>query len=190
MRNFILVRILSAFGVISILSLFLLLLMQSQNSFATTCSITSDTTINTSYISTNGCTNIDISGTTTITWDGTDPSDSTIKVPIDLSGGTYTVSSGTVTFSGEAHLGDSDTLTISSGATVTHTAEDPIGVAISVGTLNVEGTIDVTGKGCGPGIGANTRYTVTSGEGPDETTGICTDLTSGYGLGGARGGKK
>lgn len=185
MKNFRFTQITSGYGIIIVLLSFILLLMNSQISYAATCSITSDETINTTYISDNSCTAITIAGDLTIIWDGTDPSDSTMKVPIDLSGGTFTVSSGTVTFSGPAVLGNSDTLTISSGATVTHTSEDPIGVAITVGTLNVEGSIDVTGMGCGGGTG-NIR-TPQDGEGPDTTSGTCTTSTSGYGIRSGRG---
>jgi len=132
---------------------------------ASACVITTNTTVDQTYITTNTCNTIDISGTTTVTWSGT----------TDLVGdGTVTISSGTVTFSGAVVLGATDSLVIASGATVTHAVADTTGVNITAANLTVNGLINVNAKGCA-GAGNSNGY------GPNTSTGVCAVTTSGYG---------
>lgn len=134
---------------------------------AAACTITTNTTIDQAYITTNTCNTIDISGTTTIIWSGT----------TDLVGdGAVTVSGGTVTFSGAVVLGGTDSFTVSSGATVTHVAEVVTAVNITAANITIAsgGSIDVTAKGCG------------SSKGPDVSN-VCTNKGTGADTGGTGG---
>ncbi|MBT7716975.1 hypothetical protein HN699_01210, partial [Candidatus Uhrbacteria bacterium] len=132
---------------------------------AATCSITGTETVNAAYVSSNSCTAIDLAGTFVVTWDGA----------IDLGGGTVTVSSGTVTFSGAMDLGASDDFVVASGATVTHAASDNTGVQIDARDVTLVGDIDTSEKGCAGAVNTG------ASSGPNTSTGVCAPSTSGYG---------
>ncbi len=134
---------------------------------AATCALSTNTTIDAAYVETNSCDAITLTGTPTITWSGTIDTGRAVAV---------SVNSGTVVFSGALVLGDAgSSVTVASGATVTHAASDATGVRITAPTVTIIGTIDTNAKGCV----ANSSGTAF---GPDVTTGTCTSGTSGYGM--------
>ncbi len=166
----------SKFKQIGIFSVLAILLLASPSAFAATCNVSANTTIDATYVTDNSCTLINLTGTPTITWSGTINSD-------------VTVASGTTTFSGALVLGATNDFTISNGATITHAAGNTTGISISADVVTVSSgsTIDANGKGCQGGTQGST-----SGYGPNTSTGICAQSTSGYGVsraGGAYGGR-
>lgn len=122
---------------------------------AASCSINSNTTVDSTYISNNSCRAINITGDATVTFSG----------PINLQGSSaFTVDAGvTATFSGSLNLSDSNDSVVING-TVTHAVEDPVGVDIVAQTLTIgsNGSINVDSKGCRGGEGTNEK-----GYGPD-----------------------
>lgn len=153
---------------------------------AAACNISSSTTIDSTYISTNSCDDINITSDATVTF----------TEPIDLGGAgdyTFTVESGvTATFDGALDLSDAGDVVVIDG-TVTHAVEDTTGVDITAGSVTVSGTgaIDVDGLGCHGGEGTNEN-----GYAPDlASAGACTLSevgagvgSPGYGTGGSNGG--
>lgn len=133
---------------------------------AATCDISTNTTIDAAYVETNSCDAITLTGTPTIAWSGTIDTGRAVAVSIN---------SGTVTFSGALALGNAgSSVTVASGATVTHAVSDTTGVQITAPTVTVVGTIDASSKGC-VGNSSGTAF------GPNVSTGICASGTSGYG---------
>lgn len=143
--------------------------------FAATCNISSSTTVDSSYISTNNCNDIHITGNATITF--------TESINLNGSSIFYVDSGVTATFSGALTLSDSNDSMVING-TVNQAAENTTGVNITAQTLTINstGTINVNSLGCNGGS-SNT----TNANGPDTTTGTCTASTSGYGDSGTTG---
>lgn len=113
----------------------------------TTCNISTNTTIDATYVNANTCDVIALTGTPTITWSGTIDADQPVLVQVN---------SGTVVFSGALVLGRAESsVTVASGATVTHAAEDKTGVQITAQTVTVTGSINTDSKGCAVNKGVN-----------------------------------
>nr|MCW1930232.1 hypothetical protein [Candidatus Kerfeldbacteria bacterium] len=136
--------------------------------YAATCNIGTSTTFDQSYITTNSCTDVHITGSATITFSGT----------LDLVGtGIFYVDSGiTMTQSGAANFTDSADSFVING-TVTHAVGNSAGVNITVATLTISstGSINVNSKGCAASGTSN-------GYGPNGSN-VCTVTTAGYGTG-------
>lgn len=145
--------------------------------YAASCTVSTTSTIDQTYIDTNSCSSITITGTITVTWSGT----------TDLQGdGTVTVQGGgTVTFSGATVLGSTDDMTITGSTTITQAASNTTGVSITARNLTIDSgsKIDVSNKGCSGGVNTNEN-----GYGPNTGTGVCALTTSGYGDGSTTGG--
>lgn len=139
--------------------------------FGATCNVSTSITIDPTYVTTNSCTLISLTGTPTITWSGTINAD-------------VTIASGTTTFNGSLVLGSSNVFTVSSGAFVTHASEDKNGIQITAYDVVVTGTLDANNKGC---LGGAHGAVGTQGRGPNTSTGDCTAATSGGGAGGSVG---
>lgn len=149
----------------------------SQPVYSATCNISNDTTLNQSYIDSNSCTDVNVTGTATITF----------TEAINLGGAadyTLTVNEGvTATFSGSVTLSDTgDVLTVN--GTLQHAAEDTTGVNITAQTLTIAstGSINLNSKGCGGGPNSGTNA-----EGPNSSTGVCETGATGYGDSGTTG---
>ncbi len=143
---------------------------------AATCSITSATVVNQTYVTSNNCTAIEINGNVSTTWIGT----------VDLGGGTVTVKSGytmTMGSSSAMVLGANDDFVVETNATTTHLRNDIEGVQITARNITVTGKINSDGKGCNGG-GAATM----DGSGPHATTRVCTLGATGAGQDGGGGG--
>ncbi len=75
-------------------------------------------------------------------------------------------------------------VTVNADVTLTHNAEDEDGLSITTADyFLLNGNIDVEGKGCSGGENGST-----DGHGPDTSTGVCAQTTSGYGKSGDSGG--
>lgn len=136
---------------------------------AATCTISADTVVDASYISSNSCTAIDIQGNVSTPWVGT----------VDLGGGTVTVKTGytmTMGTNGQMVLGASDDVVIETGAVISHLAESVAGIQTTAINVTVTGSIDANAKGC------RALY------GPNVSMGICAAATSGAGSGSYGGG--
>lgn len=143
---------------------------------AAACNISSSTTIDSTYISTNSCDDITITADATLTF----------TEAIDLGGAgdyTFTVDPGvTATFDGALSLSDSGDAVVIDGV-VTHAVADTTGVDITAGTITVSGTgsIDTDGLGCKGG-----ETTSEDGYAPDlASAGVCTVTETGSGDGSA-----
>lgn len=124
---------------------------------AATCTISADQVIDDTFVDAGlgggRCDVLDINGPAVITWSGTIDTGGSVDVRIN---------SGTVTFDGPLDLGNvGSSVTVASGATITHAAENPVGVQITANDITVAGSISADSKGC------------RNGYGPNLTTGIC-----------------
>jgi hypothetical protein len=171
-----LIMLIAAFGVVFSFSDYLTQLLPTR---AAACAISTDTTIDSTYISANSCDDISITADATLTF----------GEAVDLGGDgdfTFTVEDGvTATLTDALTLSDSGDVVVIDG-TVTHAAESEAGVEISAGTVSISGTgsIDVEGLGCRGGEASNE-----DGYGPDDSLGgTCTVTTTGAGSGTANAG--
>ncbi len=142
---------------------------------AATCNITSTTTIDQTYITSNDCSTLNLMGGSSapsVTWSGS----------IDLVGaGSLVIGSGTTTFMEALVLDSSDSLTVTSSGRITHWTASTTGISITAQTLTIDsgGRIDASGKGC---AGGNIN---TNGKGPSVTTTQCILNGRGSGRGGS-----
>ncbi|MFC1598287.1 Ig-like domain-containing protein, partial [Patescibacteria group bacterium] len=148
----------------------------SQPVFAATCNISANTTIDQSYVTTNTCGDVNITGDATLTF----------TEAINLAGagaGTFTISSGvTATFDGDFELSDANDSLMING-TVTHANAAADGVDITTAgdtTISSSGVINVNEKGCQASVSGGDGY------GPD-TSNVCIQSNAGAGYGHAGG---
>ena len=143
-------------------------IFQSSVVRAATCSITTDTVVDQTYVTNNGCDDIDISGSSvSTTWIGT------VALP---GSGTVRIVSGTTSFGTGSvmTLGGNNNFVVEAPATLTHVANGPSGIQITAKNITITGAINASGKGCS-GNTSNVGY------GPDPSTGVCTLGASGAG---------
>lgn len=149
----------------------------SEPVYAAVCNINTDTTINQAYIDTNTCTDIHITGSSTITFtEAINPGGTSDQI--------FYIDSGvTATFSGALTLSDTGDALVIDG-TLQHQAENTTGVNITAQTVsvNVSGTINVNAKGCAGGASSGG-----AGNGPGAADGVCAVSTTGFGGGSASG---
>lgn len=152
------------------------ILRNASPALAATCNISGPTTIDQSYVDTNSCADIHITGTTTVVV-------SSINLNGSSAGVFYIDSSVTATFDGALTLSDSaDSLVVN--GTLRPVSGNTTGLTVTAQTMtiNSSGTINANNRGCAGGTSSG------DGLGPDTTTGTCTISTSGYGDGSSTGG--
>lgn len=134
---------------------FFVLDLQAQPALAATCNISTNTTVDQSYIDINTCNDIHVTGAAIITF----------TEPINLGGAStfYVDNTVTASFNGAMNLSDSND-SVQIDGTVTHALGNTTGVNITAQTLNITSTgkIDVKARGCAGGTSSSKN-----GFGPD-----------------------